>query len=704
MAQDQQPRNIAHAVVIKDQDIFLISERDGSVPAGSQDGFGLYYHDCRYLDKYSLSFAKTEPNSLLFSSVSCSAAEFELTNEELTLPGGARLDAQKIGCALKRSLDGRNLTLNDVFTIHNYDVQPHSLPIVFSFDSQFEDVFEIRGLRPKQIGRVCRPHWIQNKLVLCYDGADEVERRLEICFQEAPSKTTEKGAEFDLHIPASESRTIALTVRVLEQKQAGKPQPNQSRSSRRKERVHIESDWELLDRAFMRSMADLEMLSGELDGLHYFAAGLPWYGALFGRDSIIASLQTLAFDPGIAASTLRLLANYQAATVDPHRDAEPGKILHELRRGELANLNEIPQTPYYGSVDSTPLFLLLVGEYTAWTGDLRLFTELRSNVERALAWIDGNCARHADYLCYETKASQGLGNQGWKDSGDAIVNKDGSLAKPPIALPEVQGYVFKAKLLLADIYARAGETQMAEQLRAQAQDLKKRFNQDFWIASAGHYALALDRDCRPAAVVSSNPGQAIWSGIVDESRVEKAVHTLMTPDMFNGWGIRTLSSKEKRYNPIGYHLGTVWPHDNALIATGFKRHGFNTDALRIFEGLVEASQDFAHNRLPEVFGGFSTDEYAQPVRYPVACHPQAWASGSIPYLLTHLLGLESDAFNRKLRINRPALPDRLHTLEWHCVRVATATVGLRFKRKPAGEVTAELIDADGAVTLEAEGG
>jgi glycogen debranching enzyme len=391
----------------------------------------------------------------------------------------------------------------------------------------------------------------------------------------------------------------------------------------------VHTDHELLNQVLDRGLRDLGVLQSVLEGQRFFSAGLPWYGTLFGRDSIIAALQTLSFEPQIAAQTIHLLAKYQGTKTDEWRDEEPGKILHEFRRGELAHLNEIPQTPYYGAVDSTPLFLILIGEHARWTGDLSLFQEVQKNVESALHWIDhygtSVCNR---YLSYATKSKKGLGNQGWKDSGDSIMNADGSLATQPVALVEVQGYVYRAKLLIAELYQCSRDLARASHLREEAAELKTHFNQDFWLDEKKFYAIALQKDGRPAAVISSNPGQSLWSGIIDEGRAKAVVQHLMASDMFCGWGIRTLSSCERRFNPIGYHLGTVWPHDNSLIAAGFRHYGFDDQALRVFDGLVKAAADFEHFRLPEVFAGFTQQEFPVPVRYPVACHPQAWAAGS----------------------------------------------------------------------------
>src|SRR5581483_1666930 len=361
--------------------------------------------------------------------------------------------------------------------------------------------------------------------------------------------------------------------------------------------AEVESNSVQLNRVMQRSLLDLGILKSELDGQHYFAAGLPWYGALFGRDSIISALQTLAYEPNLAESTIRLLAKYQGTKTDDWRDEGRGKILHELRRGELANLNEIPQTPYYGSVDSTPLFLILVGEHANWTGDLSLFNSIRQHVERALDWIDhGGADPEGKYLSYASKSSKGLGNQGWKDSGDSVMNSDGSLATPPIALVEVQGYVYQARLLIANLFERVGDKQRADRLRSQTTELKRSFNRDFWVESKNFYAIALQKDNKPAAVISSNPGQALWTGIIDDPKAKAVVEPLTAEDMFCGWGIRTLSHKERRYNPIGYHLGTVWPHDNSIIAAGFRRYGFDKQAVKVLESIVSVGQHFEHAR------------------------------------------------------------------------------------------------------------
>ena len=425
-------------------------------------------------------------------------------------------------------------------------------------------------------------------------------------------------------------------------------------------------------------------------------AGLPWHGTLFGRDSLIAAYQMLAFEPGIAGQTLRLLARYQGADIDDFRDEQPGKILHELRLGEMAHLNEIPQTPSYGSVDSTPLFLILLAEHAHWTGSLDLFRELKPNIQRAFEWISkfGDISGHG-WLEYGVKSSSGLDNQGWKDSGDAIMNEDGSLATSPIALVEVQGLVFMAKVKIAKLYEHDGDQRTAKQLRTEAHELRTRFNKAFWLNDKGTFALALQEGTEPCSVISSNPGQALWTEIVDRENAQATVDQLMSEKMFSGWGIRTLSTTERRFNPAGYHLGTVWPHDNSLIAAGFRNYGFNDEAGKLFAGILNAARHFEHSRLPEVFCGFSRKEYEMPVRYPVACHPQAWAAGTTPFFIQSLLGIVLGGIDKKFYVVDPVMPKFLSHIRIKQLRIAGGCVDLEFRRLKDGTVQTQCVKQEG---------
>jgi glycogen debranching enzyme len=712
----QTPNNVATAVVIKDEDLFLLSASTGDIPLNNDQGFGLYYHDCRFLRGYEFRIGGTRPNALAVTSEQGSTSEFILTDPELTQLNGAKLAKQSVGITWHRTVEAKSLTVFDVIKLTNYVADSIQLRLSFDFQAGFADVFEIRGLHPKKIGRREKPTWDRGGLRFAYDGADGIYRTLEITIRSASVTTRKSGADLKLSLAPNETKQIHVSLTISESSKKKRPAPKgrlspnttQIAGGLRKDsdhwpgsRTQLDSSSPLLNNVFQRSIRDLRVLRTSLQGLEYFSAGLPWYGALFGRDSIISSLQALAFEPRIAEQTLRLLAKYQATQVNEWRDEQPGKILHELRVGELAHLNEIPQTPYFGSVDSTPLFLILVARHANWTGDLSIFQDLKPAVERAFDWM----ARYGDatgngYLEYSSRSSKGLGNQGWKDSGDSIVNADGTLAKPPIALVEVQGYVYLAKTSMAELFERAGDNDAAERLRTEARELRIRFERDFWLEDRDIYALALEAGNTPAAVVSSNPGQMLWSGMAQPVRAAKTARHLMSPDMFTGWGIRTLSNRERRYNPVGYHLGTVWPHDNSIIAAGFRTYGLDEAACRVFAAVLEAAMHFEHYRLPEVFAGYSKEEFPIPVRYPVACHPQAWAAGAVPFMIEALLGLVPNAFEKKLHIMRPVLPDLVHHLELKGLRLGQSTVDLRFDRNTDDTIATRIIKVRGEVDVE----
>jgi len=581
-------RSIAQAVVLKDRDLFFLSEEDGSVPLKGEHGLGLYYHDCRYLSGYEFKFGTAKPTVLVCTAISGFGATLELTNPDLRIDNQFLIRKDEIGIQLERLLDSDQPALRDVFKLRNYGRDAVDLPLHFVAESTFESLFVVRGQLAQKLGYRHPPSWENGRLILRYDGADKIERILSIRFSPMPHFTRDNSARFEFKLEPREAKELCVTFTITEGRKQVVPQnkPPPGDMHEVKERLEeyanhwlesttqIRSNSSLLNDVVKRSLRDLYILKTSLEGEQFFAAGVPWYVTLFGRDSLIASLQTLAYKPEIAEQTLRLMAKYQGKKIDHWRDEEPGKIMHELRVGEMAHLNEIPQTPYYGTIDATPLFLVLLARHAAWTGELRLFEELRDHVEAALSWIADNAEKNHDgYLKYQSSSKNGLNNQGWKDSGDAIVNEDGSLAEPPISLVEVQGYVYLAKVSLADLYERAGESARARELRDQAEALRSRFNRDFWIEERQFYALALQAENRRAAAISSNPGQALWTGIIDPKNARSTVERLLSEDMFSGWGIRTLSAKEPRYNPIGYHLGTVWPHDNSLIAAGFRHYG-----------------------------------------------------------------------------------------------------------------------------------
>ncbi len=715
-------RSIARAFVLKDGDVFFLANQNGDVPEKGPHGFGLYHHDCRFLRAYVLTLDGRSPIPLASTSELGFKGIFELTNPVLPKTDGGKVDKHEIAVRWDRLVEGDQLKLHDLIRVKSFAAEPADVALALSFRAGFEDVFAVRGLLSDKPGRLHPAAWVDGVLRFTYDGADGIRRTTDVQFWRPPCETEGTIARFLLHLEPEAEEEISLCVVLSETPvdraapppvrtadPANRPdvasieqQRHASVETRKARMTVVRTGAVTLDAVMGRSLQDLAMLRSRLADRTYYAAGVPWFVALFGRDALVVALETLAYDPDIARDTLRLLAHHQGRALDPTRDEEPGKILHEYRVGELAHVGAVPHTPYYGSVDATPLFLVTLARHAAWTGRLDLFHELHPNVNAALAWIEryGQSAE-TGYVDYDSPASGGLANQGWKDSGDAIVMKDGSLARAPIALVEVQGYVYLAKTSIASLLDRAGEGARAADLRREAEALKARFARDFWLPDEGFLALALTPD-GPAAVLSSNAGQALWTGIVAPEHARATMESLLSEPMWSGWGVRTLSGEARRYNPIAYHRGTVWPHDNALITAGLRRHGFDGAACQVTTGILEASMHFPMHRLPELFSGFRRADYGLPVRYPVACHPQAWAAGSVPFMLATLLGLEPDAFEGRLRVVRPVLPESVGEVELRGLRVGSGSVDLAFVRRADGGCDARVLEARGGVDVEVE--
>jgi glycogen debranching enzyme len=709
-------RSITHAVVIKDEDVFFLCEPDGIAPLEAGHGFGLYYHDCRYLSGYELRLGGKKPDPLVWTADLGFMAVLGLSNADIRTTDGRPLPKHSVEIKWSRLVSSERLALFDDIELRSLTFQPIEFIVALTFKTGFEDMFAIRGLFQGKRGHLIQPELESDAMRFAYDGADGLYRSLTIHFSPAPVAMNQHTAYFKIALQPKERQQIRISLQMAETS-GGRPRlstmgPELERASIERalrsssaswlrQETQVASDSMMLNHIIERSMRDLGMLCSRIGKIRYFAAGVPWFVTLFGRDSIITALQTLAYNPLIAEQTIRLLVGFQGTRIDEWREEEPGKILHEIRVGEMARLNEVPHTPYYGTIDATPLFLILIGEHARWTGSLALFNEFRDNVDAALDWIGRYGDKDGDgYVEYFCKTERGLENQGWKDSGEAIVNTDGTLATPPISLVEVQGYVYQAKREIAALFRRTGDAERARRLEREADELRQRFNHDYWV-DQGWYALALQKDNKPVEVLSSNAGHALWSGIADEEKAKRTVAALMTDDMFNGWGVRTLSAREIYYNPLGYHLGTVWPHDNSIIAAGFKRYGHNAEALRVFVGLVDAATHFDSVRLPELFGGFPRDDYGVPVPYPVACQPQAWAAGTMPYFLTILLGLEPEGFENRLRVVRPVFPDFVNHIDIQNLRVGSARADLRFERVD-GKITVNVLKNDGKFDLVVE--
>jgi glycogen debranching enzyme len=710
-------RESTNAVVLKHGSVVLLTLEGGDVPWELPHGLGLLYHDCRFLDGYVLTVNGAVPVALSSSHGRGFETRHELANPELrALDGGKPIAKDTVGFHRERLIRGH--VLHERLTVRNFGRVPIRLHLELRFRARFEDIFVLKGFERETRG-VLRAPVVQggDMLVFAYDGEDDLVRTAAIMFRPAPDQLDGERAVFDLRLEPGAASSIALSIapdaRPASTRAVRTARPHSAARAPRYwlERqqavwlgrsVEVRSSNALFDRVLRRGLRDLGLLRSRLGGHHYFAAGIPWFMTLFGRDAAVAAMQTLLFIPTMAKETLELLARYQAAAADPFRDAEPGKILHELRQGELARMGAIPQSPaYYGTVDATPLFLILLARYLEWSGDMELARSLGSRMEAALAWTF-RCVERDGYLCYRGEYETGLVNQGWKDSGNAIVDADGSLARPPIALAEVQGYVYRAWRDTARVLRVLGDADRARDLDRRAENLRGRFERDFWAAELGCYVLALQAEGRPAMVASSNAGQVLWSGIASAERAAAVARRLLAPDMFSGWGIRTLSSEERAYNPIGYHLGTVWPHDNALIIAGFWRYGQVDAALRVFDALFEAAAGFRDFRLPELYAGYARrPDEARPVGYPVACSPQAWAAGAIPHALSTVLGLRATATEGRLVIGRPHLPAWLDWLEVRGLCVGTAQVDLRFARtREHGPVEVEAAVRTGALRVE----
>jgi glycogen debranching enzyme len=515
---------------------------------------------------------------------------------------------------------------------------------------------------------------------------------------------------FRVRLGAYQTKLFGITVLPIVEPEEPKPKEfdvavhelRRSYEEWERDSTQVVTDNEVYDQMLNRCLRDLRALYTTTPGGAFLAAGIPWYVTLFGRDSMIASHQMLMISPEPARQVLEVLAASQGTKEDDWRDEQPGKILHELRTGELARAGIVPHSPYYGSVDSTPWFLILLGQYFRWTGDEAFVRSMLPNAEAALGWIDRYGDLDGDgFVEYKTRSQSGIRNQGWKDSWDSVVHADGRLAEPPIALAEVQAYVYLAKLRIADAFSALGYRSRASDLVEQAATLRKRFNEVFWMEDEGFFAGALDADKRQVRTIVSNPGHGLYCDIVDREKAELLSRRLLTSDMFSGWGIRTMSMEAAAYNPMSYHNGSVWPHDNALIAAGLKRYGFPRWTNRVATALFDAAIYADYLRLPELFCGFTRRSPNRPVSYPVACSPQAWAAGAPFLMLQAMLGVSARGDEGLLTVNQPQLPPWLNTVELRNLRVGNSRLSLVFRRE--GEITSfSLLSREGDVRVVME--
>jgi glycogen debranching enzyme len=695
-------------VSLKEDQLVLITEDDGSLPLGTSSPLGLYYHDTQFLSGLKLRVNGHEPILLSANTEQNYVATFQLMHSEGgKMLGTARHAADTLSIRRTRFLaDG----LRERIGVLNANPRPVKLVVELELEASFRDMFAVRGYggtaRPD--GPPARVEAVPSGITFERVGRDGVRRTSEVVLRPAPDAVDGTKMRIERELAPQQVLTLELSVIPREDGAGEAPSPTRFDDAldalnaryRRFLRActRYTTSSETLDEGLItRSALDLRALLEFHEGGPFPTAGIPWYAVPFGRDAIISAYQALGWNPDLARGTLRLLARYQGQKVDEYTEEEPGKIFHELRRGELARLKEIPHRPYYGSIDATPLFALLFAETEKWTADRALWRELLPAAERALTWCDGPYGDPGrdGYVEYGARDTT-LRSQGWKDSSDSLSDRDGTWSKLPAALVEVQAYVYAAKMGLADLYAVDGDAKRADALRHDAAELRARFARDFWMPSESAYAQALDGDKRQVPAVTSNAAHALWAGIALPEHAAPLVRRLMEPDMYTGWGIRTLSSRYPTYNPMSYHNGSVWPHDSAIAAHGMARYGFREEANEVVSGLMEAGRRFPNAQLPELFCGFQRDLRfsSRPADYLVSCIPQAWSAGMVFLNLRTLLGMEPDLQTQRLLLD-PALPPWLERIDVRDLRIFDAPTSFRVRRAKGGD---KVVGARGRVT------
>jgi glycogen debranching enzyme len=671
---------------LKYGDTFVVLDSRGDIAATSGRSAGLFHLDTRYLSRLEL-LVNGAPPLLLGSNLrdDNSTLFVDLTNPDLI--SDQRILLEKDNVHILRTVFLWRGTAYQRLRLRNYGDRMIELPLSILFENDFADLFEVRGAHRERRGTATQQLRGNDQVVLSYYGLDAKLRRTTLTFDPPPERLSTASALYNVRLDPGETKRIFLAVSC----DAVQPRPvpflpglTAARRELRRSARHqtsVETSNDRFNEMLCRSAADLAMLMTDTPQGRYPYAGIPWFSTTFGRDGLITALQMLWWSPDVARGVLRRLAAYQAKETDPLADAQPGKILHEMRGGEMAALREVPFGLYYGSVDSTPLFVLLAGFYAERTGDTETIAALWPNIEAALNWIDGPGDPDRDgFIEYMRATEQGLANQGWKDSHDAIFHADGRLAEGEIALAEVQGYVYAAKRMAACCARRIGRTETARKLDAEAQRLAERFEAAFWCPDIETYAIALDGDKNPCRVRTSNAGQVLFTGIASSDRAMRVARSLLQPHFFSGWGIRTVAVGEARYNPMSYHNGSIWPHDNALIALGLARYGQKQAISTLFEGLFRAGTYMDLRRLPELFCGFQLHHGHGPTLYPVACAPQAWASATPFTLLEASLGLQFDPFKGEIRLCNPQLPPFLDEVILRNLQLGSSSVDLRVRR------------------------
>jgi len=673
--------------VLKHDETFVLFDRFGDMQQLGSGDQGLYHEDTRYLSHLELLIDGVRP-MFLGSAVKedNSVLIVELMNPDLPRNGIAK--------GHLHIFRGKFLWQGSCYEhvrVTNHGDAKARLRMSLQFDADFVDLFEVRGMERKRRGARLPTESTRDQVVLGYEGLDGRARRTRLTFDPAPDALDERQADFDLTLDPGQEEHLYATV-VCEQSDRPRTtapahydvafrRNDDARHAALGACAEIETSNPLVNRWIQRSGCDLAMLTTTLRTGPYPYAGVPWYSTTFGRDGILTARENLWIDPSLARGVLAFLAATQAGAEDASRDAEPGKILHEARKCEMAATREVPFGQYYGTVDATPLFVGLAGAYAHRTGDFEFVRTIWPNVLLALEWMERYGDRDGDgFVEYARRSKDGLVQQGWKDSFDSVFHADGTMAEPPIALAEVQAYVFEAKLYAAELAAKFGESDLANKLQKQALALREAFREKFWVEDLGVYAIALDGQKQPCAVATSNAGHALWTGIAAPEHAKVMAQRLTGPEFHSGWGVRTVAAGQARYNPMSYHNGSIWPHDNALIAAGLARYGHTQEALRIFNGLFEASVYFDQHRLPELFCGFPRRPTEGPTLYPVACSPQAWAAAAVFGMLQACLGMEIHAEPGEISFHKPRLPEFIDWLRIRNLSIGERSVDLLLQR------------------------
>ncbi len=693
------------ARVLKYGKCFAVFNRYGDIEPLGLGEHGIFFRGTRHLSEFVLGLWDARP-LLLSSTVKSDNFSFiaDLANVDVADDHNIVVPRGTLHIVRSRFL-WRDVT-HEELRIVNYGLAPLVVPFRIAFATDFADIFEVRGVRRDTRGRRLDDQISSASILMSYEGLDHELRRTRIESDPAPVKITSSEMQFEATLGPGKSAIFHLAIDCnpavharsigYARAMAGAETELNAVSTNL---CDISSSNDRLSRWIRRSLADVEMMTMGNPETNYPYAGVPWFSTVFGRDGIITAMQMLWIAPQIAKGVLQFLAATQATEIDLKNEAQPGKIIHETRRGEMANLGEVPFGRYYGSIDSTPLFLMLAGDYFDCTGDLKLLEHLRPHIELAIEWLD----RYGDvdgdgFVEYAPHGDKGLVQQGWKDSSDSVFHADGQIAEPPIALCEVQGYVYAAKMAAAKIYAAWGDSERQKMLLSQAAELQHRFEEAFWCDDISTYALALDGHKRPCRVRTSNAGHCLFSGITGTERAGLVAHTLVSRDFFSGWGIRTVGCHEARYNPLSYHNGSVWPHDNAIISAGMARYGHREFAGRILMSLLDVSGSVELQRLPELFCGVDRREGQGPTLYPVACSPQAWAAGAVFMLLQACLAITIDAKNRRITFDRPYLPQGIPQLSLRDLRVEDSRVSL-FLERDSGPVRIQVVEKHGDIDV-----